>query len=83
MPGTPKLDNNNPDQNLRKIPRIGLEIVRDFIYAGDNLWNKGEVYDTKNGKTYSGKMTLISPDQLKLRGFIGISLFGRTSNWTR
>ncbi len=83
VPGTPKLDNNNPDPNLRKTPRLGLAIVRDFVHAGENKWVAGKVYDPKNGKTYSAKMTLVSPNQLEMRGFIGISLFGRTATWTR
>lgn len=82
-PGTPKLDHNNPDANLRARPIIGLRIVNDFIFAGDELWKDGTVYDPKKGKTYSGKMTLVSPAQLDLRGFIGISLIGRTATWTR
>ena len=83
VPGTPKLDNNNPDSNLRKTPRLGLAIVRDFVHAGGNKWVDGKVYDPKKGKTYSGKMTLVSPNKLEMRGFIGISLLGRTATWTR
>ncbi len=83
VPGTPKLDHNNPNPELRKAPVIGLRIVHDFTFAGDNRWKGGKVYDPKNGKTYSGKMTLVSPLQLNLRGFIGISLIGRTAVWTR
>ncbi len=82
-PTTPKLDHNNPDPAKRKVPVMGLVIVRDFHFAGDNLWKDGKVYDPKNGKTYSAKMTLVSPDQLNLRGFVGISVFGRTEKWTR
>ena len=82
-PGTPKLDHNNPDQALKKTPIIGLQIVYDFTFAGDDLWKDGRVYDPKNGKTYKGKMTLVSPTQLDLRGYIGISLLGRTTTWTR
>jgi uncharacterized protein (DUF2147 family) len=83
MPGTPKLDHKNPKPELRKVPVIGLEIMHNFIFAGDDTWKGGKVYDPKSGNTYSGKMTLVSPTQLKLRGFIGISLFGRTDVWTR
>ncbi|MCK9418022.1 MAG: DUF2147 domain-containing protein [Nitrospirae bacterium] len=83
VPGTPKLDNNNPDPNLRKTPRLGLAILRDFAHAGENKWAGGKVYDPKNGKTYSGKMTLVTPGQLEMRGFLGISLLGRTATWTR
>ena len=83
IPGTPKLDHNSSNPELRKAPVIGLQIVHDFAFAGDNRWKNGKVYDPKNGKTYSGKMTLVSPTELHLRGFIGISLIGRTAVWTR
>jgi uncharacterized protein (DUF2147 family) len=83
QPGTPKVDHHNPDPALRKVPIIGLEIVRDFRYAGDDRWADGTVYDPKKGKTYQGKMTLVSPHRLDLRGFIGISLLGRSTTWTR
>ncbi len=83
VPGTPKLDHHNPNLSLKAKPILGLEIVHDFIYKGVNKWAEGKVYDPKNGKTYSGKMTLVSPNQLDLRGFIGISLLGRTTTWTR
>ncbi len=82
-PGTPKVDRNNPDPARRNAPIIGLRIVREFAYAGDNVWNDGEVYDPENGKTYSGRMTLVTRKQLDLRGYIGISLLGRTTTWTR
>ncbi len=83
IPGTPKLDHHNPDAEFRKRPIIGLDIVHGMTYAGGNKWVDGTVYDPKNGKTYSAKMTLVSPGQLNLRGFIGISLIGRTAVWTR
>ncbi|MHB8844233.1 MAG: DUF2147 domain-containing protein [Nitrospirota bacterium] len=83
VPGTPRLDHRNPDPAHRKDPVQGLQIVHDFVFAGDDRWKDGKVYDPKNGKTYSGKMTLVSPKQLDLRGFIGISLIGRTAVWTR
>jgi uncharacterized protein (DUF2147 family) len=82
-PGTPKVDYKNPDPALRKTPTLGLQIMRDFTFAGNNQWKDGKVYDPKNGKTYSGKITLVSPTQLDLRGFIGVSLLGRTAKWTR
>jgi len=81
--GTPKLDHNNPDPALKTKPVIGLRIVREFTYSGDSRWIDGTVYDPKNGKLYSGKMTLVSAFRLDLRGFIGISLIGRTTTWTR
>jgi uncharacterized protein (DUF2147 family) len=82
-PGTPRRDHNNPDPSLRKTPIIGLNIVHDFSSTDGHTWFGGTVYDPKNGNTYRGKMTLVSPNQLNLRGFVGIPLFGRTTTWTR
>jgi uncharacterized protein (DUF2147 family) len=82
-PGTPRLDHHNPDPSLRKVLIIGLNIVHDFTSADGHTWSGGTVYDPKSGKTYRGKMTLVSPYQLNLRGYVGISLFGRTTTWTR
>jgi uncharacterized protein (DUF2147 family) len=82
-PGTPKLDYKNPDPSLRSRPVQGLQFMNDFHYTGGNQWQGGKLYDPEKGKTYSGKITLVSPNQLDLRGFIGISLLGRTSKWTR
>lgn len=83
IPGMPKLDHNNPDEALRKVPVIGLQIVHGLTYAGKSRWKKGRIYDPKNGKTYSAKIKLVDPHQLDLRGYIGISLLGRTATWTR
>ena len=82
-PGTPKLDHNNPDAAHSRDPIVGLNIVKDFSYDQENRWNGGSVYDPKNGKTYKGKMTLVDQSRLDLRGYIGISLIGRTTTWTR
>ncbi len=57
--------------------------MTDFTYVGGNAYTGGRLYDPEKGKTYSGKITLVSPKQLDLRGYIGISLIGRTSKWTR
>jgi uncharacterized protein (DUF2147 family) len=82
-PGTPLLDRYNPDPLLKNKSLMGLQIMYDFVYDGGNTWTAGKVYDPTNGKAYSANMTLVSPNQLNLRGFIGISLLGRTEIWTR
>ena len=81
--GKPRMDQNNPDPSLRSRPILGLQIMSGFVYAGDNRWSGGRLYDPKSGKTYSGKMTLVSKDRLDLRGYVLFSIFGRTSAWTR
>ena len=80
--GKPKTDKNNPDETLRTRPEWGLELLKDFVYDEDNVYDDGTIYDPKNGKTYSCKMTL-EGNTLKIRGYIGISLFGRSETWTR
>lgn len=80
--GQPKTDSNNPDKSLQTAPLSGLEILKNFKHDGNNVYEGGNIYDPKNGKTYSCKMTL-EGNKLKIRGYIGISLLGRSEVWTR
>ncbi len=82
-PGQPKLDHRDPDPSLRSRQVLGLVIMHDFKYVGDSLWKGGRIYDPKTGNTYRGRIKQVSPNQLDLRGYVGISLFGRTEVWTR
>jgi uncharacterized protein (DUF2147 family) len=81
--GTPKVDRKNPDPKLRTRPLLELQLLEGFVPAGNGAWSDGTVYDADSGKTYKCKMKLVSSRQLEIRGFIGISLFGRTEVWTR
>lgn len=81
--GKPKVDDKNPDEKLRSRPLIGLVILKDFVFNGKDEWSDGQIYDPKSGKTYSCYMELENKDKLKIRGYIGISLIGRTTYWTR
>ena len=81
--GTEKLDINNEDESLRERPIVGLELMTGFVESGEHKWKKGRIYDPENGETYKCKMELKDPDTLKVRGFIGISILGRTQIWTR
>lgn len=81
--GKPRADKNNPEADKRSIPLLGLTILRDFVYDADDAeWTDGTIYDPKNGKTYSCTMTM-EGNRLNVRGYIGISLIGRTAVWTR
>jgi len=81
--GQPKHDRNNPDVARQGDPLIGLALLRNFRYDEDNVWKGGTIYDPKNGKTYKCKLKLVDNEHLDVRGFIGISLLGRTETWTR
>jgi len=82
--GNPKLDKENPDENLRSRKRMGLKIMQDFVYKGDNVWENGKIYKPSNGKTYGGTATLVSKNTLELEGYlISLPFIGKTSTWTR
>jgi uncharacterized protein (DUF2147 family) len=83
VPGMPILDRNNPNPELRKKTLVGSPILIDFVFDGDNLWTDGKIYNSENGKIYSGRLTISSPDRLNVRGFIGIPLLGGSTTWTR
>ena len=79
----PKTDTRNPDPALRQRPLLGLEIFSGFHYDGDGRWSGGQIYDPNSGKTYRCKLKLVDRNTLSVRGFIGISLLGRTETWRR
>lgn len=81
--GKPRTDINNPDEKLQFRTLKGLENLRNFVFKGDNKWEEGRIYDPKNGTDYSCEMKLIEENTLEVRGFIGVSLFGRTDVWKR
>jgi len=81
--GKPVVDDKNPVDSLKVRPVLGLEILRNFTYAGDNVWSGGKIYDPKSGNDYSAKMTLVDEKNLDLRGYVVIPLFGRTEHWVR
>ncbi len=82
--GSPKLDINNPDDDLKARPILGLVLLNGFKKEKSEVkWSGGQIYDAKSGKTYKGWLQPESANKLKLRGYVGISLFGRTEEWTR
>lgn len=81
--GKPKVDENNPDKKLQKRPLLGLEFLQGFEYEGGHKWDEGTIYDPESGKTYSAYMKMLGKDKMEVKGYIGISLIGRSQNWTR
>lgn len=82
-PGEPRVDLNNPDPDLRERPVLGLPLLEGFTYNGRGTWVGGTIYDPSNGKTYTCKMWLEDDDTLKVRGYVGVPLLGRSAVWTR
>ncbi len=63
-------------------PLIGL-VILEGLSKDDDEWNGGTITDPKEGKTYKCYITMENKDKIKLRGYIGFSLIGRTQYWTR
>ena len=64
-------------------PIIGMTFLWGLKREGDQ-YSGGEILDPKNGKVYRAKMKLIeSGRKLEVRGYIGLSLFGRSQTWIR
>ncbi|MBC8051913.1 MAG: DUF2147 domain-containing protein [Sphingobacteriaceae bacterium] len=78
---TLKKDTENPDASMRVNTVKNLVLLKNFQFK-DEAWTGGTIYDPKNGSTYSCKMRL-KGTKLEIRGYIGISLFGRTEIWQR
>ncbi len=80
----PKLDKNNPKKEEQKRPIQGLLILKNLVWDEDDQeWSDGDIYDPKSGNTYSLTCKMKDKNTLELRGYIGISLLGRTDYWTR
>jgi len=77
--GVAKLDAKNPDKKLRGRALMNLVILTGLKYKGNDKFDGGKIYDPKSGNTYSCKGEFENINTLKLRGFIGVSLIGRTA----
>ena len=63
-------------------PILGFTIIRG-LKKDDDEYNGGKIIDPKNGKSYKCYITIEEKDKLKVRGYVGISLLGRTQYWLR
>ncbi len=82
--GKVKMDVLNPDRALQQRPIEGLPVISGFRAESAYEWGSATIYNPEDGKTYKCKATLSEDGKsLKVRGFIGISLLGRTQTWTR
>ena len=66
----------------KNLPIQGMVIIKDLKII-DKSWEDGTILDPKSGKTYSCYVTFEDENTLKVRGYIGFSLLGRTQKWIR
>jgi uncharacterized protein (DUF2147 family) len=81
--GSQTKDVKNPDAQLQNRDIIGLVILKNFAFDGKSTWKNGSIYDPREGKTYACTITMKDYNQISVRGYVGISLFGRSETWTR
>lgn len=81
--GTKKVDKNNPDETKRSTPLLGYNNLLGFSYKGKSEYDGGTIYDPENGNVYNCNISLKDDNTLEVRGYIGVSLFGRTDTWKR
>lgn len=78
---TSRKDVKNPNEKLQTRNLLNLVILHNFKYEG-GIWDHGKIYDPKSGKTYSCTMKL-RDNKLEIRGYVGVSLLGRTTYWEK
>jgi uncharacterized protein (DUF2147 family) len=78
-----RLDAHNPDASRRQQLLLGQTILTGMHEEGEGAWAGGTIYDPDSGRTYKCRIELLDHDRLKVRGFIGVALLGRTQTWTR
>ena len=74
-------DVNNPEEELRDRPLLGLEVLTGYSYQGDGSWREGELYVHRKGKTLSPKFTLVSQDTLKAQ--VKFLFISKSFDWVR
>lgn len=75
-------DEKNPDPKLRTRPVVGVVIMNGAKKSGDKGWS-GKLYNTQDGETYSGNVTVVSKNTLKLEGCVMGGLICQGPTWTR
>ncbi len=82
--GKPKIDLQNGDPGQHGRPICGLPLLWGFVAdPATGEWKGGRVYDPESGDTYHAQLALDPDGTLRLRGYIGIPLIGRSEIWSR
>lgn len=73
---------NSCKGDKRNKPIIGMDFIENLKKEGD-VFKGGTIMDPENGETYNCFIKLLNKNKLKVRGYMGIALFGRTQYWRR
>jgi len=77
-------DLENPDPRQRTRGLLGIDLLRNVRTSPERPgeWS-GDIYDPTSGRTYDAVLQMDGPDRLRVRGYLGIRLLGRTTTWLR
>lgn len=81
--GSLKRDHYNPKPELRDQGLCNLEILKGFSEYGENRWENGRIYNPEEGQTYRASLELVSGDEMRVRGYVLLPVFGKTQVWQR
>jgi uncharacterized protein (DUF2147 family) len=71
-----------PALDVQGRSQCGLPLITALRQTGENEW-QGSITNPRDGKTYDARLSLDERDQLRLRGYVLVPLFGATQIWTR
>ncbi len=82
--GSPKMDLRNPEPGKRNQRIVGLNMLWNFVPTREpGVWEEGRIYNPEDGETYKATLTLRPDGKLQVRGYVGISLLGKSQYWER
>ncbi len=81
--GGMQFDTKNPDASRHKTPLCGMTILSGLKMDSPTKWTGGTVYKADEGDLYDASMTVLSNNKVEMRGYMGISMFGKSQTWTR
>ncbi len=81
--GGMQFDEHNDNPELRKTPLCGMKILKDFEKTDAGEWENGTIYKADDGDIYKANMELQDDGTLRVRGYVGIPLLGKTQIWSR
>lgn len=81
--GRAKTDIHNPSPALRSRPLCGLTILGGFVPDATGGWRGGWIYDPSTGNTYRSILHVAADGTLRVRGYVGVPLLGRSEIMTR
>lgn len=83
-PMNTRLDDKNPNQNLRSRKLIGLEVLNNLVYnAKNSRWESGKIYDAKSGRTWNSSAWFTKDGVLEVKGFWHLEFIGQNMSFKR